>query len=219
MNRRYRVLPLALSMLLLASSAGAIPVLQIYIEGAVFDPQTETWVTTQSDFKLWLVGDVDAHGPIQNATLTASFFGLGPGSITFTPTTTTLVTDPSTPPAPFVSQSGNGGHPVLPPHGIFNDATLHHWTDYGVGTMSLTDSPIGDYSGSPAFPTTFPDNGQVNAYNVHVEGWTRVHFDGYGVTVNTTNGRESIWRTPGSHDGQVPVTPATWSVVKSLYGN
>lgn len=219
MHLRLGLLAPAAAILFAASSVSAIPVLQIYVEGATYDTNSETWITTASDFKLWVVGNVDAHGAILNTKLTASFFGLGGGSISFTPTTTGLITDPSTPSAPSAAGSGNGGHPVLPNHGIFNDATLHHWTDYTIGDMSLTDSPIGDYSGSPAWPTSFPNNGQVNVYQVHVEGWTKVHFDAYGVTVNTTNGRETTWKTPGSHDGQVPVEEATWSSVKGLFAH
>jgi hypothetical protein len=214
---RLRIALAGALLLVGAVSAHAIPVLQIYVEGATYDQNSETWVTSASDFKLWLVGDVDAQGPIMNAKLVASYFGFG-GTMTLTPSNATLITDPSTPAAPTLSATGTGGHPVLPAHGIFNDVTLNHWDDFAVGTLSLTDSPIGDYSGTPAFPASFPDNGQVNCYDVHVVGWTKVHFDGYGVTVNTTNGHETTWKTPGSHDGQVPAQMETWSGVKALFG-
>lgn len=217
MFRRFMLL--GLCCLGTAGAAQAIPVLQIYIEGATYDTNTETWVVSTPDFKLWVVGDVDAHGPIQNVQLTASFFGLGPGSLTFTPSTTGLIADASTPAGPVAGASGTGSHPVLPNHGIFNDATLHHWTDYAIGNLTHTDSPIGDYNGSSSFPTSFPDQGQVNVYDVHIEGWTKVHFDAYGVTVNTNNGKETTWKTPGSHDGQVPVQTSSWSVVKELFRN
>lgn len=198
------------------TAAHAIPVLQIYVEGAVYDANTETWVTSQTDFKLWVVGDVDAHGPILGAKLVASYFGLS-GTMSITPATTVLITDPSAPVAPTLAATGSNGHPVLPNHGIFNDATLHHWDDLAIGDMALTDSPIADYSGTPAFPVSFPDNGQVNCYQVHVTGWNKVHFDAYGTTINTTNGRETTWKTPGSHDGQVPVQSSTWTQVKALF--
>jgi len=216
MRIRFHALTIALALALMASMAQAIPVLQIYVEGATYDPNTETWVTSQTDFKLWVVGDVDAFGPISGTTLTASFFGFG-GSITFTPATTMLITDPSVPGAPVLMTSGVGEHPVLPPHGIFNDVTLNHWEDYAIGNMALTDSPIGDYNGSPSWPASFPDNGQVNVYDVHVEGWTKVHFDAYGTTIDTMDGKETTWRTPNSHDGQVPVQDKTWDQVKALY--
>lgn len=218
MKRRFSVSLVASSILLAAAGAHAIPVLQIYIDGATYDTQSETWVVSTNDFDLWVVGDVDAHGNILDVKLTASFFGLGPGTLTLTPGTTSRIADGSTPAAPAFFQTGTGGHPVLPAHGIFNDVTMNHWDDYNLGNLTLHDSPIGDYSGSTSFPGTLPDTGQVNVYHAHTSGWTRVHFDAYGHTVSQS-GHESSWKTPFSHDGQVPVTQSTWSVVKALYGH
>jgi hypothetical protein len=206
----------AVGLAALVANAQAIPVLQIYVEGATYDTNTQTWVTSQSDFKLWVVGDVDAHGAIHGTKLVASYFGLN-GTMTITPATSALITDPSTPGAPTLAATGTVAHPVLPPHGIFNDATLHHWDDFAIGDMAATDSPVADYSGTPTFPVSFPDNGQVNVYQVHVTGWNKVHFDAYGTTINTVNGHETTWKTPGSHDGQVPVQAGTWTQVKALY--
>jgi len=219
MNPKVTVFVVALSLLLHSGAARAIPGLQIYIDGATYDSNSQTWVTASPDFDLWVVGDVAQTGTIFDVKLTVSYFGLGPGSISFTPTTTSSVTDPSTPPAPTFLQSGAAAHPVLPSHGIFNDATLNHWDDYSLGDLSLTDSPIADFNGSPTFPTSFPDNGQVNVYSVHVAGWTKVHFDAYDHTVNSMNNKETFWKTPFSHDGQVPVQEKSWGAVKALYGS
>jgi len=214
MSLRHRIAVLLLA-LGCASAAQAIPVLQIYVDGATYDPQSETWVVSQPDFDLWLIGDVDAHGPIFDVMLTASYFGLA-GTMTLAPTATTRIVDPSTPPAPWVGLSGTGSHPVHSDHGIFNDVTMHHWDDFAVGNLTLRDSPIGDYSGTPTWPVSFPDQGTVHVYRVHVSGWWKVHFDAYGTTVRS-NGRETTWKTPYSHDGQVPVQPATWDAVKQLF--
>src|SRR5438093_150218 len=59
MSRWLGASVLALSVALGAGNAHAIPELQIYIDGAMYDTNTETWVTTQPDFDLWIVGDVD----------------------------------------------------------------------------------------------------------------------------------------------------------------
>jgi hypothetical protein len=216
MKQRSTALFAGLAILVAAAGAGAIPALQIYIDGAVYDPNTETWTTTASDFDLWVVGDVDAVGTIHDVKLAVSFFGLA-GNFSLTPATTGLITDPSLPAAPIFYQTGTGGHPTLPAHGIFNDATLHHWDDYRLGDFTLTDSPIGDYDGSPSFPIAFPDNGQVNVYHVHVDGWYRVHFDAYDHTVDSMNNKEKFWKSPFSHDGEVPVESGTWSGIKAIY--
>ena len=207
---------LAGALLFGAATAHAIPVLQTYVDGAIYDAQTQSWITSQTDFDLWIVADVGVNGPLQGVRLVVSYFGLG-GTSHFAAMTTSKVTDPSTAATLMLSQTGTGGHPVLPAHGIFNDATLHHWEDLYLGDLSLTDSPIGDFNGMQPFPTSFPDQGEICVYRVHVEGWTKVHFDAYGTTV-ADNGRETTWKTPGSHDGQVPVAPSTWSGVKSLFG-
>jgi hypothetical protein len=205
-----------LSLVLVAGGAHAVPVLQIYIDGATYDTVTETWVVSEPEFDLWVIGNVDAQGTIFDVKLTASFFGLS-GTMTLTPTNTTTITDPSVPAAPTVFAMGTGGHPVLPDHGIFNDPTLAGWTDYSLGDMDLLDSPIADFNGSETFPTTFPNSGQVNVYHVVMEGWTKVHFDAYGETVNSANGKKSFWKSPFSHDGTVPVEETTWSGIKGLF--
>ena len=48
---------LALTLLLAgATSSSAIPVLQLYIEGATYDSADETWVSTSNSFNLWVIG-------------------------------------------------------------------------------------------------------------------------------------------------------------------
>ena len=47
---------LAVSLLLSASPAIAIPALQIYIEGSSYDASSETWLTTSSTSRLWVIG-------------------------------------------------------------------------------------------------------------------------------------------------------------------
>ena len=90
MNKCFRGIVVSLAVLLFAAGAHAVPVLQIYIEGATYDTNTETWTTSDTEFDLWVIGDVDAHGTIFDVKLTASFFGVS-GTMTLTPTTTTAI--------------------------------------------------------------------------------------------------------------------------------
>ena len=39
-------------------SAIALPALQIYIPESVYDTNLDTWVITEDDFEIWVVGDV-----------------------------------------------------------------------------------------------------------------------------------------------------------------
>jgi len=186
-----------------AIKADAYPVLQLYIEGSTYDPATETWVTTDPVFNLWVIGDVSKFGTIYEVKLTMSFWGTG-GNVTLTPKTTSLVTDPSTPSDPTFWAKGTGSHTSLPDHGVFNDPTMDHWEDWLLGDFNLTDSPVGDFITS--FPSTFDSTGQINVYEVSVSGWERVHFDAYDHTVSTvcnkSGCKESIkeWKAPFSHD-------------------
>lgn len=211
-----------------AQQARAVPILQLYIEGATYDSTSETWVLVGGgSFKLWVVGDVDQKGAISGVKLSAavatSEIG-GGSSIGLTPTTTSLLTDPSTPGAPtatanFPSADGavpkQGDGSDLPTHGIFGAGTS--FFEWMIGDFTLTDSPIGDFSTS--FPGTFPDNGQINAYDVSVTGFTRVHFDAYDhVTVGGGRGVHSQFVfAPFSHDAEF-ATPEPASAAMLVTG-
>ncbi len=203
-----------LAFLLLAGVAYAIPNLQIYIEGATYDPVSQSWITDQTNFKLWVLSDVSGGNKtgVYDVKLSAAFLASesGIGSITLTPTTVTsgLLPSPgdtSTPGAPVlytaVPQVGTqpvmGDGSLLPSHGIYG--TGIDWLGYNLGDMIAQDSPIGDYITS-APPATWPDMGQINAYNVTVTGFSEVHFDAFDHYVNASSGNFSYVNAPFSHD-------------------
>lgn len=197
-----------------APAANAIPHLQIYIEGATFDGTLETWVITSNSFKLWIAGDVSKDGTIFDVKLAASMYGTS-GTVSISPTTTALVTDPSTPGAPVdlgsdESQFEAGGiyeSPAFQPvksHAEYADADAHNF--WHTGDYTLMDSPIYDF---PVTPWSNPDMGQINAYDVSISGWDAVHFDAFDHTVMTTGAgpKFSYWKNPPSHDGTGGVIP------------
>ncbi|VAV84930.1 hypothetical protein MNBD_DELTA01-858 [hydrothermal vent metagenome] len=205
-------------------SALAVPVLQLYIDGAAFDPSTETWVSTESTFDLWVIGAVDKNTArfeesdgsytgniIKDVTLAMAFTGSG-GTITLTPATTGILSDPSTPGAP-VSYESSGAlaleNPPLAKHGIYPSV----WENYSLGDFTLEDSPVGDFADPGTgyvFPTSFPNSGQINVYKVAVTGWESVHFDAfaplsYGAVPADGPGAYHI--APYSHDAGYNVVP------------
>lgn len=194
---------------LVAPSAHAIPALQLYIEGATYDGTLESWIISDSNFKLWVIGDVGAYGDIFDVKVAASGYGTS-GSVSLTPTTTAMVVDPSTPGAVTdmgtdETQFESGGayesdaFTPVKNHAEYADADDHHF--YGIGDFTLMDSPVGDFQ--LAFPGSFPDMGQINVYDVSVTGWDAVHFDAFDHTVMTTGAGEK-WqyvKVPPSHDG------------------
>ncbi len=230
-NLRALLLVPAFLALLGAGVAHAYPVLQIYMDGATYDPETESWVITKPVFDLWLIGDVSKFGTIYEVKLAVAFFGDG-GTFTLTPKTTGLVTDPSVPDAdpstttvdpPYVWSTGypctgDKCNDPLPNHGVYNDMSMDHWTNYYLGDFSLTDSPVGDFMTD--FPADFDSSGQINVYEVSVTGWDRVHFDAFDHTVMTVegSGKEKVnhWKAPFSHDAtHVVPEPATLALFGS----
>lgn len=208
-------------LLLTHRTAHAISELQLYIEHGTYtqkdnpaDP--ESWLTSLGSFKLWVIGNVGAKGTIYDVQLAVAHAATETGTITLTPTKATAgllpsTGDNSTPIAPLYRASGSGTAPIdgngksLPPHDIYGPGTA--WETYSLGNLSLTDSPIGDFI--TAFPTSFPELGQINVYDVAVTGYSWVHFDAFDHYLSK-NGAKYV-NAPFSHDaGSTPVPePAT----------
>ena len=222
--RTARLICLALLVIATAGAnrIAAIPALQLYIEGATYDHQTETWVITEPVFTLWVIGNVEQFGTIYDVKLAAAVKSNENGTISLTPTTASasLVTDPSTPPTPSPTSnfpSSDGARPImhggipLPSHGIYGPGVKFY--EWSLGDFTLTDSPIGDFSNG--FPTEFPKTGQINAYIVEVSGFSWVHFDAYGYIIKPNPGEKPVF-APFSHD--VQYTPEPSSFVLLLIG-
>jgi hypothetical protein len=180
--------------------AQAIPALQIFIEGAIYDADSESWIATnQPELKLWVVGNVGHWGPISEVQLVAAYRTSETGTISITPTTTSLLDDPSVPDPVGPPSMHDGTRPVmsngrpLPPHGIYGSGTS--FTQWGIGDMVEEDSPVGDFI--LGFPTEFPQMGQINAYTVNITGYSVVHFDVF----NHVKGANHAVFGPFSHDG------------------
>jgi PEP-CTERM motif len=199
-----------------AAPALAIDELQLYIEGGTYDASTQTWITSATNFKLWVIGDVSKKGTIFDVHIAAAYLTGELGSITLTPTTTSLLGalgDLSTPSAPTqnLAVGADGTVPVmdngqdLPSHGIYGGGVS--FKQYDIGDLNLTDSPIGDFSGATPFPSSFPDQGQVNVYDVNVTGYSMVHFDAFNHIQARTRAMSVF--APFSHDAETVPEPAS----------
>lgn len=218
----------AAAVLALAQPAQAVPVLQLYIEGAVYDSTTESWtvaIPASGTIRLWAIGNISGeggHGPISDVNLSIAYAATDTPTFSLTPTriggtgSFNGFTDPSTPSAVGAPIQGAAGTiptlsdgSTLPNHGAFGPNIA--WRQYALGDFTLTDSPTGDFI--DAFPTTFSAGGsQINAYDINIGGTGSVHFDLYN-SVQSGNGKFRAVNAPFSHDadggGQVPEAGST----------
>jgi len=185
---------------LLATTATAIPKLQLYIDspdvffsGVQDDPWVdESWVTAQSAFDLWVLGSQET---IYDVFATLSVLGGESGSITITPYDAGLPTVTITE-SDFVF--GTPEH--LSPHGIYPGL----FYEYLIGDLVPgADQVYNMVDGGGPVP------GEICKLHVSVSGFSQVHFDAHD-TIITADKHKSVF-APYSHDAlqQVIPEPAT----------
>ena len=210
-----------LAMYVHVSPASAVPALQVYIEGANYDDEAETWkITSPSNkpLRLWAVGNVDGPGGKGSIfDVKAAFaYSTGAGNVTIDIASTTTnglggFTDPSTSgTATHIATHTDGSRPVradgkkLSRHGVYGDDTV--WQEWSFGDFTETDSPIADFV--DAFPQApLEASGQINAYEVSVTGLNEgewVNIDIYGYILNNKGYVKSRF-APFSHNAAFEV--------------
>ena len=141
-------------------SAQAVPLLQLYIEGATYNVSTETWELARpidEPVRLWTIGNVDGpggKGALGDVRLAIAYESIFAGASFALSSSTTGghggFADPSTP----VAAVHNGTHTdgssptmadggSLPPHGVYGSGT--DWQEFLLGSVTqrlLQDSPV-----------------------------------------------------------------------------
>jgi len=228
--RRWFGITLLAAGLVLGSSlqSMAIPNLQIYIPGATYDTDTETWIINSYDYELWIIGaqrevsDVkfaaavptDEDGSIAVTWLdpTVADYGEGPavGGIVMTEAGgmeyeayRDTYADPGTPdPETYAFGSGiprmGSGAPV-PGGGVFpSDFYEYYIGDFGLGETVQNYLP-GPESGDTA-------DGEIKKFFVSVSGYSEVDIIAYNHVVLGGN-KVKFVKTPYSHDGASAPVP------------
>ncbi len=214
-----------------AVPASAEPLLQLYIEGATYNTETESWDITPAGsssgapFRLWAIGNVSGpggKGTISKVKL-AAVYDRSVGDIVISLTPTVMggtgsfqgFTDPSTPQAAVLNTTDpyandgltptmSNGKP-LPTHGEYGPGRI--WQEFLLGDFDTADSPIGDFIGG--FPSPGGIGAQINVYDISVTGnfgkhpFT-VHFDLYD-SIAAKNHTKTTF-APFSHDGDANST-------------
>lgn len=187
------------AILFIAAPAFAVPAIQLYIPGATYDSQSDTWVTPATDFELWvIVANLDKQ-TIFDLTLVASLKGgeaPKDGGLTITPEGGSAITYNA---GDFTYGTPPISDPI-PSHGIYP-------TDYTTLLVASTTTSgpfetVQDYTqfggGSSAY-------GQIFKFNVSSK-YNQVHFDAYGFHEDI-DGRRMF--APFSHDAEAVPEPTS----------
>jgi len=231
-------LVVATAFIAFAPSVHAIPTFQVYGSGgtAMDDPgDMDTWFLSTDPFTLVVVGAYvpPAHvTSLDKVTLfvsvpegemgTISFFDLGDGI----PTLLTVAgTAPEANPTGAVTEdhltdvAGLDGYDAETEFSPFNlnehDPTKDLVSDfllYDLGSFSNAEAGLNDYNASDGTITPSSAAGEQKEYSVSVTGFSRVHFDIYGLVTTEKGSGPTIsmdWeQNPGSHDTTwTPVPP------------
>lgn len=224
----------ALVMMVSAKTAFAVPLLQLYIEGASYNTATQSWLIGSNDFILWVLGNVETKGTIEDVHLVAAYKTDEKGYINIFPTKASDGLplpggDPSSSPGEStlplpIDESGINTIPLmvdlspLPKHGEYGEGVS--WNTYELGDFTLMDSPIGDYING--IPSTFPNRGQINAYHVIIEnieenedeyGYSEIHFDAFDHIAAKNNCKYKSKFAPFSHDADWTPEPSTLTLL------
>lgn len=230
---------------ILAVPASADPILQLYLEGATYNTETESWDLTApgssggAPFRLWAIGNIDGpggKGAIVDVKLAAVYdIEVGDIVITLTPTTMGGVgtyggfIDPSTPQAailnttdPYANEGlvpllGDGSR--LPSHGEYGAGRI--WQEFLLGDFDTPDSHSGDFIGG--FPTPGGIGAQINVYDITVTPANGGSFGEHPFTIhfdlyNHIAGSNHSKFAPFSHDGDGNSTIAPEPASMTLLG-
>lgn len=211
------ILAVSVVFAMMPAPAQAVPNLQIYIPGATYDTETETWVIEALEYDLWVVG---ANQPIFDVKAAFAAPTDEDGSITITwldgsatvpsyiDNTTVISKAPST--KETIEEGSSGGDNVqqgyffedygtpvmgdgdaLPPHGVFPSSFYEYYIG-DFGTSETVQNYIPGDTGTAA--------GEIKKFHIQVSGYSWVDIVAYDHVVKSNEKIHSVF-SPFSHDG------------------
>ncbi len=189
---------LTLLMLLFAFTvSNAVPNLQIYIPGASYDLDSQTWVTSETEFEVWVIAANLDRGAIYDITLVAALNSDETpidGGLTMSldggPTMTYNAAD-------FTFGTPPTGPEDIPTHGIYPTNYVQHLT--AAVTTAGPFVPVQDYVPGGDGGTDL--QGQIFKYTV-TSSYFSIHFDAMGYYKDPDG---KLIKAPFSHDGESTV--------------
>ena len=204
MKRTLLILGLVL---VVSSGAMAVPSLQLYIDGATYDPTTETWISFENDFDLYVIGNGNLSDVLVSMALSTPE-GIDPnGDVSIDVNGSTYGSWTwGYAPLSNIPAEWDGGDEDLPTHGIYPA----WYTEFSAGDFGEVGG-IGDVQPPSTWNPTMgyiPGGnhlGEYKMYSISVTGDAFVHFDAY----TTVNGKIDEF-APFSHDAGTGIPePAT----------
>lgn len=206
-----KILLLTALSLLVASSAMAVPSLQLYIDApdAVYDAGSQTWVTESHDFDLWVVAahlDNQNNGTIYDISLVAAL-----GDYTDPNSGSLFVTPEGGSATEYTNGDFTWGTPPpadpIPYHGIYPT----NYVDISVAAMTPTDPndwiAVQDYI--PGSDGGTDIHGFIYRFNITTT-YDRIHFDAFGF-YDDDFGRRTF--APFSHDAEIVPEPTSLALL------
>ena len=205
--------------LVIAPAANAVPDLQLFIDGATYDGDTETWVlATTGGVDLYVISANEEH---YDVIVSMSLIGFGEFD---DPSVVSVSGFDNTPSAwtwgfaPVFSAPEFDNNEDVPPHGIWptwyaEDSTGHYYTSDFVGDVQ-PDENTGEYW-SPAPDPEYPGasanaSGSYKLFSLSIDApvGTALHFDAYTLI----NGELDEF-APFSHDATATVVPEPGTIL------
>lgn len=199
---------LSLTLLLLGSSAFAIPNIQLFVDGGTYDFEHQTWVTTSSTFNLYVIG---ANVELSNVLVSMALFndiGDDPNGEVSVDINGTTFNSWAYGYAPLSTASTWDNSEDLARHSVFPT----WYSEFNAGNFGLVGG-IGDVQPQPdywdpsieGYLAAAQAMGEYKVFSIDVTGATFVHFDAY-----TLNPDGSIqYFAPFSHDAGMVPEPGT----------
>lgn len=203
---------------MMPAPAQAVPSLQIYIPGATYDSETESWVIEALEYDLWVVGanqtifDVKAAfaAPTdENGSITVTWLDGSATVPSYIDNDATVISkEPPTQDTMVEGSSGGDnvqqgyffedyGTPVmgdgdaLPPHGVFPSSFYEYYIG-NFGTSETVQNYIPGDTGTAI--------GEIKKFHIQVSGYSWVDIVAYDHVVKSNEKIHSVF-SPFSHDG------------------
>ena len=190
------------------SSAFAVPNLQLFVAGGSYDEVSESWVTTDGTFQIYVIGANEALSNVRVSMALGYAESFDPNGTVSVDVNGTTYDQWLYGHAPLESAPGFDPGDDLSPHGVYPA----WYTEFGAGDFGLVGG-VGDVQPQPDYWDPSVDGylsgsnrlGQYKVFDIAVTGTAFIHFDAY-----TLNPDGSIqYFAPFSHDASMVPEPGS----------